>query len=137
MKTTQERMSVEGKIYPSEEQEQICLMEWAVFSSKRLPELNWLMHVPNGGKRDVATGALMKKLGVKKGFPDMQLCVPRRGCHSLAIELKRRKETHPIITNEQRKWIRFLNEQGWHAVVCYGAEEAANVIEWYLGNDSE
>ena len=39
----------------------------------------------------MVTGAQMKAEGVKKGFPDIELSVPRRRFHGLYIELKRRE----------------------------------------------
>ena len=50
---------------PTEEQEQIKLAEY----------LDWKgycwCHVPNGGNRNVVTGAKLKKQGVKPGVPDV------------------------------------------------------------------
>jgi len=36
------------------------------------------------------------------------------------------------LNEEQREEIEFLTEQGYLALVCYGANEARNVIQEYL-----
>lgn len=34
-------------------------------------ELRWLLHVPNGGKRDIGTAQKLKLQGVRRGVPAM------------------------------------------------------------------
>ena len=75
---------------PTEHQEQARLIKWAAYRSATLPELRMLVSIPNGGKRDPATGAKLKSEGLKAGFPDLALFVPRRGYNGLFIEMKRR-----------------------------------------------
>lgn len=36
---------------PSEDEEQMAVVEWARLQMGRWPELEWLCHIPNGGKR--------------------------------------------------------------------------------------
>lgn len=49
---------------------------------------DWLwFHVPNGGKRDLITGAQLKRAGAKAGVPDMVLISPEGTVRFL--ELKR------------------------------------------------
>jgi len=73
-----------------------------------------------------------KAEGVRAGFPDMILPTPRGKYHSLAIELKRQKGAGGRVSPEQQGWIDYLNSQGWLAVVCYGFDEAVEVIMNYL-----
>lgn len=113
-----------------ERSEQIMLIEWAELMQRRLPALKWLYHVPNGGKRDPVTGALLKKMGVKAGVPDLFLPEPAGKFHGLYIEMKC-GNGRP--SDEQRKWIAHLCEAGYAVHVCYGFKEAAKVILDYLG----
>lgn len=53
----------------SESQEQIYLFQWAELNRRRMPELGLLFHVPNGGKRSMATARRLKAEGVKAGVP--------------------------------------------------------------------
>lgn len=114
----------------SEATEQAAIIEWAAYNQGKYPELKLLYHIPNGGRRDARTGAMMKRQGVKAGVPDLHLPVARGGYHSLYIELK---TTKGKTRESQDEWIKALNEQGNLAVVCHGAEEAIATIKLYLG----
>ena len=52
---------------PTESEEQQALFEWAERLCFRYPELALLYHIPNEGKRSKATGARLKKEGMKSG----------------------------------------------------------------------
>jgi len=56
-----------------EDNEQICLMEWAAAQSGKFPELSLIFHIPNGGKRNAREAARFKRMGVKAGVPDLFL----------------------------------------------------------------
>ena len=113
-----------------EEREQIAVFQWARMQECVMPDLKWLYHVPNGGKRDMTTAARLKAAGVKPGVPDITLDVPRNGYHGLRIELKYGRNKP---TSEQQDWLKHLNDAGYKAVVCYGAEEAIREIKEYMG----
>jgi len=114
---------------PAEHEEQRKIFEWAEWSIGRLPELEMLFAVPNGGRRDKATAARLKAEGVKAGVPDIILPVPRGGYAGLWIELKRRPNEP---TEQQQRWLERLRGHGCMAGVCYSAEEAIAAIEDYL-----
>ena len=116
---------------PTESEEQQALFAWAGLMESKHPELAWLVHVPNGGLRNMPEAVRFKAEGVRKGFPDIVLTVARGGYHSLAIELKRQRGGR--VSPEQQGWIDWLNAQGWLAVVCKGAAEAIDCITKYLG----
>lgn len=115
---------------PTEDQEQAALFEWANLSCGAHPELALLVHIPNEGKRSVQTGANLKRIGLKPGFPDIMLPVARHGYHGLFIELKRSRGGQ--VSDNQKWWIDKLNQQGYYAVVCFGLDEAISVISKYL-----
>lgn len=108
---------------------QEALFEWAAYNTVRFPELEYMYHVPNGGKRDKATAVALKRQGVKAGVPDIALPVPRGDWHGLYIELKVGKNKE---TDNQRRWLKYLDEQGYFTAVCYGWQQAAREIEGYL-----
>ena len=114
----------------SESEHQIALMEWAAWSVKDYPDLHWLIHVPLGEYRHKKTAALLKRLGTKRGFPDLLLLTPRGKYHALIIELKR--VSGGKVSPAQRGWIDYLNSQEYKAVVCRGWQEARQVIIEYL-----
>ena len=54
---------------------QEALFSWAAYRTGLMPELQYMYHVPNGGKRDAATAVALKRQGVKAGVPDIMLDV--------------------------------------------------------------
>ena len=76
---------------PTESEEQQALFDWAELQKGKYPELKALYHIPNEGKRSKATGARLKKEGMKDGVSDNCLPVKRGPYGSLYIELKRIK----------------------------------------------
>lgn len=115
---------------PTEEQEQTAVMQWAEYQMGRWPELVWLYHIPNGGKRRRTEAARFKAMGVKPGVPDLCLPVPRGGYHGLYVEMKRREEGR--VSEDQAEWIDGLRANGYCAGVAYGCHEAEGILEAYL-----
>lgn len=113
----------------TEECEQIVLFRWAEFSASQYPELELLYHIPNEGKRSAVTGARLKAQGLKSGVPDVCLPTAHGGYIGLYIEMKV-KPNKP--TENQKRWLRALREAGHMVAVCYGFEEARDLIEKYL-----
>ena len=114
----------------SEAQEQKIIFEWAEWNKNKYPELEMLMHTVNEGKRTPRMGAELKRMGMKRGFPDISLLVPNKKYHGLFIELKADKTKR--LTKEQKEWLEKLNKYGYKAVRCNGSDEAIQVIKDYL-----
>jgi len=110
----------------TEADEQKALMQWAKWQEGRYSELKLLYHCPNGGTRNKLEAANLKRQGVKAGVPDLFLPVPRSPKHGLFIEMKVGRNK---CTDNQKKWIRNLLEQGYEVKVCYSCEEAIQVIK--------
>lgn len=117
---------------PSEDEEQAVVIEWCELNSHRYPELKMIYHVPNEGKRSAAYAAKEKRLGLKKGVPDLVIPVKRMGFAGLYIEMKK---IGGRLTREQRIWLDMLNDEGYAAFVAEGAEQAIKIIQGYLNND--
>lgn len=119
----------------SEIVEQARLVRWSHLRDVRelMPELRWLHHSPNGGRRDGFTGGQMKALGCKPGFPDLILPVRQPGSlgsiPGLAIEMKTGTGR---TTPEQDAWLDVLANAGWETTVCRSAAEARSVLCHYL-----
>ena len=113
----------------SEDTKQINVISWASWQMQKYPELKWLHHIPNGGSRNKAEAANLKRQGVKAGVPDLFLPVARGGYHGLYIELKFGKNK---TSKNQDKWLSALSKQGYCAMVCYGWVEAKKAICEYL-----
>jgi hypothetical protein len=123
----------------SEHDEQRAIFEWAAWREGQYPELKLLAAIPNGaklpyikknGKRFSPEAVRLKAEGLKPGFPDMILPVPKGEYHGLFIELKFGGNKP---TPEQAVWLDRLTERGYLAVACWGANEAIEVISEYLG----
>ena len=115
---------------PTEDVEQTQLFAWAQYASGKYPELTLMYHIPNGGKRGKAEAARFKAQGVKAGVPDICLPVARGKYHGLYIELKRVKGGR--VSAAQEQYISALRKQGYRVEVCFGMEQARDVIVWYL-----
>jgi len=109
--------------------QQCALISWANLSLKRYPELKWLFAVPNGGKRSKAVAGKMKASGVKSGVLDLNLPVRRGLFTSLWIEMKYGKNT---MTDKQKEFKQFVEEQGAKVVTCWNWEDARKAIVDYL-----
>lgn len=78
-----------------------------------------------------ATFIRMKKIGYKKGAPDLMIYQKPPAYNGqfvgVAIEMKRKKGG--VVSDEQREWLEKLRAQGWMAVVCAGADAAIEILE--------
>jgi hypothetical protein len=88
-----------------------------------------LFHIRNES-RSIAESMIGKKMGVVKGVPDYFLCQPSDCFHGLFIEMKRKKGGK--LSQEQKDWIELVKSKGYEAVVCYGAEEAIDIVDNYV-----
>lgn len=115
----------------TEDGHQYALMLWAQQASvrRRWPELALLYHVENERLCTPQQAARRKRMGVKKGVPDLCLPVPRGPYAGLYLELKK---PGGRLSEEQKWWLDQLNRQGCCAAVCYGWEEAREWLEKYL-----
>lgn len=109
----------------SEALEQRTVVEYC--DAKRIP----CFHIPNGGSRNKAEAANLKRQGVKAGVPDLCIPVAASGFHGLYIEMKARKGGR--VSGHQARWLKLLREQGYAAYVCEGADNAMRLIDLYMG----
>lgn len=94
----------------------------------------------SGVKMSIGQATQIKPLRSGKGYPDIMIFESREEKHGLFIELKRTGEkifnkAGQLKTEhleEQAEMIKKLNERGYYATFCVGANEAINVIDWYL-----
>ena len=101
---------------------------------KRFPELELLMHIPNGEKRDKRTAAKLKRMLVRPGVPDFCLPLARGGHSSLWIELK---DKGGRLSKEQKEMHERLRGRGALVAVCYSGEEVLREIFNYLQQSGE
>lgn len=85
-----------------------------------------LVAVPNGGRRDAATGAKLKDEGVVAGVADLNFHY--RG-HTLFIEMKTPTGRQSL---SQKEWQRAMEAQGFQYVVCRSLEDFMRVVNGFI-----
>jgi len=88
-----------------------------------LPEWVW-WHTPNGGKRDVITGAQLKLMGVRAGVPDIILISPHGSVRLL--ELKRPGET---LSDAQEEFRIHCIRHGIAHAIAYDIDQALIALD--------
>lgn len=68
-----------------------------------------------GLKLTMGQAVKTKRMGYRKGFPDMQILEPRGKYHGMLIELKCGKGKYPSL--EQKAWRDALKDKGYYAVI--------------------
>lgn len=126
---TVKRKAVKLPVVPEAHEQAALFRMIEDIGARYYPELKLLYHIPNGGKRNAVEAAHLKQQGVKSGVPDLCLPVARGGYHGLYIEMKV-GDNKP--TENQARWLRDLEKQGYATMVCYGYKQAAEVLVRYL-----
>ena len=111
----------------TEASEQITLI--AMIDSFHPALSDFIAHIPNGGKRDAKTGALMKKMGVRPGWPDLVYTRMRGRYGALFIEMKRMKGGST--SQAQKRVHEALRGEGYRVRVCRGWREALETLLEY------
>ena len=73
--------------------------------------------------------AAMNRGGYLKGTPDLIFMEPRGVYHGLFIEMKSRVGS---VRPEQKALMEELNQRGYKACICFGAEQAIEQIKAYF-----
>lgn len=102
----------------SEHDEQVAFVNWFRAVYKTIP----IFAIPNGGKRGKAEAARLRDEGVLAGIPDLFIAAP----HGIFIEMKARGGK---ASPEQLNMMGRLRDNGYKAVVCYGANEAMAYVK--------
>lgn len=89
-----------------------------------------LFAVPNGGRRDVVTGAKLKAEGVVAGVADLILLVTNKAFGALLIEMKK---PGGIQSAAQRQWQEIVTTNGeYKYVICRSIYDFMREIREYL-----
>jgi hypothetical protein len=94
-----------------------------------------LIAIPNGGARNAATGAMLKREGVRPGVWDLFLPVPCGGQHGLWTEVKVPSKRHRArggLTEKQEAFGKKMRELGYATSVVYTTQDGIGSIRWYL-----
>lgn len=120
-------MNTKGNII-SESQLQIGCIRW--FDIQYPQYSNFLFHIRNGGSiKSAREGLKFKRMGVRKGIPDLFLSLPNSDFHGMYIEMKRRGGRPTMEQMENQ--IRFKC-YGYEFIIVDNIEEFINVVKDYL-----
>ena len=110
--------------------QQTCVKWWAYAAHAKGIDRRFLVAIPNGGKRDARTGALMKKEGAVAGMADLVLFHPWDDTRPLFIEMKLPKGRQ---SESQIEFEKLFKAAGYSYVICRTFEEFRVAVESYLG----
>jgi hypothetical protein len=85
--------------------------------------------IPNGGARDVITGAILKREGVVPGFPDLIVCKKDSSCGVLFVEMK--TATGGLSQNQKIVHAKLL-QAGYCVAVCKSFDQFKETISQYM-----
>lgn len=85
--------------------------------------------VPNGGRRDTVTGAILKAEGALSGVADLFLSVPNNVHHGLYVEMKTRKGRQQ---DSQKAFQKAVEAQGYRYEICRSLDDFIALIKDYL-----
>jgi hypothetical protein len=113
----------EGKLHKNFAQ---CIFKYE-FYKKTDPSLVW-SYSGSGEKRSMATGALLKAKGLRKGFPDYHFKVTRRGIsHNIWLEFKAGKNQQTLEQKEFQNRCEMAKNEAYYLV--RSVEEGIRVLE--------
>lgn len=130
---------------PDEHGEQVTLFQLADLYRPYVRALCWLYHIPNGYKRDLAVGVVLKEAGVKAGVADLALDWPMPRdpddpgpdgsgwYHGAKLELKRVGGDKP--TGDQLEYLLEMHARGYFVACGYGCDHLWSHITDYLWLD--
>lgn len=103
-------------VIPSELAEQQRLRKTLYYTAPSV----MVVAVPNAARRTVWEARRAKQEGLAAGFPDL-VCLAPGGLVAF-VEMK--KTRGGVVSENQREWIERLDEYGFPAAVCRGADAA-------------
>lgn len=118
---------------PLESWEQEQFFRWVYGHQIKYPELQLINGSMNGVRVGPKTMKNLKAQGLRRGIPDIDVPIARRGAHGLRIEMKR--VSGGSISSDQRRIHTMLEKQGYTVCVCRGWREAVGVLINYLDID--
>lgn len=111
-----------------EDDMQAACVKWFSYQYQELKRL--LVHIPNGGNRNLREAVRLKKAGVISGAPDLVLFIPKNGYSVLCIEMKAGDKGKQ--SELQRSWQELAEKHGNKYVIVRSFDEFRSAIQSYL-----
>ena len=112
-----------------EDTEQILFIQWCRLHEDVYPQLRWVHHIPNGGRRDAKEAAVLKQMGVKAGVSDIHFPYPSGRYIGMYIEMKYGTN---LPSKEQQEFMREMELVGHYCCICYYVAAAVRAVEEYM-----
>lgn len=114
---------------PKQEEHRIqtAMVDW--FRAQYPKMQHNLFAVPNGGRRDAVTGAMLKAEGVLAGVADLILLKRNRHYGALLIETKTRKGKQ---RDSQKEWESKITKDGYKYVIVRSLDDFMREVKSYL-----
>jgi hypothetical protein len=96
----------------------------------RIKVADFFVHIPNGGARNAKEAAILQGQGVRAGWPDYQLNLPRGGFFGLLAELKHEDGQKPDA--DQLAILRRHELMGYRCMIWFGFADAEKQLLGYL-----
>lgn len=100
------------------------------FLTYRYSHLYW-NHSPNEGQRSERMGAILKKMGMQKGYPDLEILHDNT---SLFIEFKAKTGRQ---SPDQKRVQGILEKMGYTYLICRDYDEFVEICHKHLGEEDD
>lgn len=128
-------MAAASKIkYPKEDKEQIDFVDYC--DRVNIPAISTQngIYLGKGDKENAnsrfAHIAKIKKMGLRKGFPDLIILARNSRHEVLFLEMKR--QSGGVLSEDQKYWVELLHSLGLCVGVAKGCESAIRILNKYL-----
>ena len=120
---------VKSKAKPKNEEHriQVACVKWFRYKFPKFAKL--LYAIPNGSRRDIVTGKILKDEGVIRGVSDLNLDIASRFYHGLRIEMKTPKG---VQSKEQKEFQKNVEAQGFKYVICRSLDDFIKEVSIYI-----
>ncbi len=90
--------------------------------------LGVIVSIPNEGRRNARTGGRLKQMGLKAGFPDLQII---KHSDILFIEMKTTHK-HSITSDKQKAMHCILRSLKQKVVICRTVDEFVEIVDKFM-----
>lgn len=111
----------------SEDQIQQSVIEWCNWHPP-LDEL--VIHIANQRKCSKAYGGHLRKMGLKRGVPDLFVALQNHGFAGCFIEIKSAKGK---LSPYQGEFLLRMKQQGYYVACCNNIDDTIKLLRWYAG----
>jgi hypothetical protein len=89
-------------------------------------------HVPNEGRRSKQEAAILARMGVSAGVPDLIILdKPPNNLSYVGAAIEVKRILNGKTSEKQSDWLILFAERGWATAVCYGSRAAfVKLREW-------